>query len=149
MWAEALGLAVLAVASAVVPLINIEAIIVVAASQDRVPSWLLVAAATVRQLVSKLLWYYGGRELERFGFVARRMSRPRRRRPWSVGTRAPRAVRGSRPVSCSSLLPEAFLAVVAGALRVRLWVFIVTGLVGRAIRFWAIIGRTTTVLSWW
>ena len=55
----------LAVASALVPLINIEAILVLAASEGQVPAWLLVVGATVGQMLGKLLWYYGGRELDR------------------------------------------------------------------------------------
>ena len=154
MWAEALGLAGLGVASALVPVINIEAIVVLAATQDRAPTWLLVAAATIGQMVGKLLWYYGGRELERFGFVARRMSRPRAKAAmerWHARTEGrPWFTAGLLLVSAAGGLPPyAILAVVAGMLRVRLWVFIVTGLVGRAARFWAIIGGTITVMSWW
>ena len=95
----------------------------------------------------KLLWYYGGRELERFPFVARRMRQPqanaamekwRRRtdgRPWFMA--------GLLLVSAAAGLPPyAVLAVVAGALRVRLSVFLITGLIGRALRFWAVISGT-------
>ena len=42
MWGEWLGVFGLAVASALVPLINIEAILVLAASEGQVPAWLLV-----------------------------------------------------------------------------------------------------------
>lgn len=154
MWAEAFGVAGLAALSAVVPLINIEAIVVLAAAKDSAPAWLLVLMSAVGQMGGKLFWYYGGRELQRFGFVARRMAKPRARaamerwqartegRPWfTAGLLFVSAVVG--------LPPYAVLAVVAGALRVRLWVFLVTGFVGRALRFWAVIGGTTAVVSWW
>lgn len=154
MWGESLAVSGLSVASALVPLINIEAIIVLAVAQERAPTWLLVAAATVGQMVGKLLWYYGGRELDRFGFVARRMDRPRAKASlarWRLRTEG-------RPWFCAGLLfvsastgvpPYAVLSVVAGALRVPLPVFLATGLLGRAVRFWAVIGGTTAVLSWW
>ena len=154
MWGESLAVVGLAVASALVPLINIEAIIVLAASQGQAPTWLLVVGATVGQMVGKLLWYYGGRELDRFGFVARRMERPRARASlakWRLRTEG-------RPWFCAGLLlvsastglpPYAVLCVLAGALRVPVVVFLVTGLVGRAVRFWIVIGGTATVLSWW
>jgi membrane protein YqaA with SNARE-associated domain len=153
-WAEALGVAGLGVASAIIPLINIEAIIVLAASQDRAPGWLLVLGATVGQMLGKLLWYYGGHELDRFPFVARRMQRPRAKasmerwqqrssgRPWFTA--------GLLFLSASvGVPPYAVLAVVAGALRVPLWIFMLTGLLGRALRFWVIIGGTAAIVSWW
>ena len=96
-------------------------------------------------MLGKLLWYYGGRELDRFGFVSRRMERPRPRRRSTGGGRAPRAGRGTARACSSSrrssgIPPYAVLAVLAGALRVPLAVFLVTGLVGRAVRFSAVIG---------
>lgn len=154
MWPEALGVAGLAVVSAVVPVVNMEAILVVASAEDSAPSWLLVVMSALGQMVGKLLWYYGGREVQRFGFVTRRMSKPRAKaamerwqarsegRPWfTAGVLFVSAVAG--------LPPYAVLAVVAGALRVRLWVFLLTGFVGRALRFWAVVGGTTAVASWW
>lgn len=154
MWAEAFGVGGLAALSAVVPLINIEAIIVLAAAKDSAPGWLLVVMSAVGQMAGKLFWYYGGRELQRFGFVSRRMAKPRAQaamerwrgrtegRPWfTAGLLFVSAVVG--------LPPYAVLAVVAGALRVRLSVFLATGLLGRALRFWAVIGGATAVVSWW
>ena len=154
MWGESLAVLGLAVASALVPLINIEAILVLAAAQGQAPTWLLVAGATVGQMLGKLLWYYGGRELDRFGFVSRRMERPRAKASmarWRLRTEG-------RPWFCAGLLfvsastgipPYAVLCVLAGALRVPLPVFLLTGLLGRAVRFLAVVGGTTTVLSWW
>lgn len=154
MWGECLAVVGLAVASALVPLINIEAILVLAASQGPVPTWLLVVAATVGQMLGKLLWYYGGRELDRFGFVARRMERPRAKASmarWRVRTEGrPWFCAGALFVSASTGVPPyAVLCVLAGTLRVPLPVFLVTGLLGRGLRFWAVIGGTTAVLSWW
>ena len=141
-------------ASAVVPLINIEAIIVLAASQDRAPGWLLILGATVGQMLGKLLWYYGGRELERFPFVSRRMDRPRAKASmerWQQRSAGrPGFTAGLLVLSASvGIPPYAVLAVVAGALRVPLWIFLLTGLLGRALRFWAIIGGTAAIVSGW
>lgn len=154
MWPEALALVGLGVASAVVPVINIEAIIAVSATQDRAPIWLLVAAATIGQMAGKLLWYYGGRELDRFALVSRRMNRPKAKAAmvrWHARTEGrPWFTAGLLLLSAAvGIPPYAVIAVVAGALRVRLWIFLVTGLLGRALRFWAIIGGTSSVLSWW
>ncbi|MEO7268645.1 MAG: VTT domain-containing protein [Knoellia sp.] len=154
MWPEALTTVGLGVASAIVPVINIEALIVVAAAQDRAPTWLLVTAATIGQMAGKLLWYYGGRELERFPFVARRMRKPKASatmEKWRARTEGrPWFMAGLLLVSAAAGLPPyAILAVVAGALRVRLSVFLITGLIGRALRFWAVISGTAAVISWW
>lgn len=154
MWAEALAVAGLAVVSAVLPLINIEAIVVLASTKGTAPGWLLVLMSTLGQMAGKLLWFYGGRELPRFRFVARRMSKPRAKAAmerWQARTQGrPGFTAGVLFVSAFvGLPPYAVLAVVAGALRVRLWVFLVTGLAGRALRFWAVIGGTTAVVSWW
>ena len=154
MWGESLAVFGLAVASALIPLINIEAIIALAAAQGQAPTWILVLAATVGQMAGKLFWYYGGRELDRFGFVARRMERPRAKASlarWRLRTEG-------RPWFCAGLLllsaatgipPYAVVCVLAGTLRVPVAVFLVTGLLGRAVRFWAVIGGTATVVSWW
>ncbi|WP_404380098.1 VTT domain-containing protein [Knoellia locipacati] len=154
MWAEVLSIAGFAVASALVPLINIEAIVALAATQGDAPTWVIIAVSSVGQMLGKLFWYYGGRELERFGFVARRMQKPRAKaalarwrsrtegRPWyAVGLLLLSAVVG--------IPPYAVIAVLAGALRVPLVVFLVTGLLGRALRFAAVIGGAATVISWW
>jgi len=153
MWLEALGIAGCGVASAIVPVINIEAIIAVAAAKGQAPGWLIVVAAAVGQMVGKLFWYYGGRELDRFGFVSRRMNRPRARAAmerWQARTEGrPWFTAGLLLVSAAAGIPPyAVIAVVAGALRVRLSIFLITGLVGRALRFWAIVGGMATVQSW-
>lgn len=154
MWAEVLGVAGLAVASALLPLINIEAVIALAATQGHAPGWLIVAASATGQMAGKLVWYYGGRELDRFAFVARRMRRPKA----SAALERWRARSEGRPWFTAGLLlasstvglpPYAVISVVAGALRVPLVVFLVTGLVGRLLRFWFVIGGATALASWW
>lgn len=154
MWGEVLGIAGLAVASAVIPVINIEAIIALAATQGDAPGSMIVAASAVGQMTGKLLWYYGGRELERFGFVARRMNKPKAK----AAMERWRARTEGRPWFAAGLLllsstigipPYAVIAVVAGALRVPVVVFLVTGLVGRGLRFWLVIGGATAIASWW
>lgn len=154
MWAEVVSVAGSAVASALVPLVNIEAIVALATTEGDAPVWVVVLVASVGQMLGKLVWYVGGRELERFGFVARRMAKPRARasldrwrartegRPWfTAGVLLLSSVVG--------VPPYAVIAVLAGALRVPLLVFLVTGLVGRAVRFAAVAGGTAAVVSWW
>lgn len=154
MWPEVVAVAGLAVASALIPLINIEAVIALAATQGNAPGWLVVAVSAVGQMAGKLVWYYGGRELDRFAFVARRMRRPRA----SAALERWRARSVGRPWFTAGLLlasatvglpPYAVISVVAGALRVPLVVFLATGLAGRLLRFWFVIGGATAIASWW
>lgn len=154
MWAEVLGVAGLAVVSALLPLINIEAVIALAATQGDSPWWVIVAVSAVGQMSGKLVWYYGGRELDRFSFVSRRMRRPRA----AAALERWRARSEGRPWFTAGLLlassalglpPYAVISVVAGALRVPVVVFLATGLVGRLLRFWFVIGGATAIASWW
>lgn len=154
MWAEVVSVTGLAVASALVPLINIEAIVALTVTQGDAPAWVVVLVSSLGQMAGKLVWYYGGRELERFRFVARRMEKPRAKAAlerWRCRTEG-------RPWYAAGLLlvssvvgipPYAVIAVLAGALRIPVVVFLLTGLVGRAIRFAAVIGGATAVVSWW
>ena len=139
------------IGSALLPLINIEAILAVAVSQAPSSTWSLIVAATVGQMIGKILWYWGGMHLDRAPFVTSTWRSPRPRRHSRSGTSGPRVVRGSPP-GCSSsrpflgFPPYAITAVLAGVLRVHFVVFLVTGLLGRGLRFWALVAGTTSLL---
>lgn len=142
------------IASALVPLINIEAILAVAATQRPAMVVGLVVAATIGQMIGKLLWYWGGMNLDRAPWVHRQLEKPRAKvalerwheraegRPWFTA--------GLLLVSAGvGVPPYAVTAVLAGMLRVHLSIFIVTGLVGRGLRFWAIVAGATSLLDLW
>lgn len=141
-----LGLLGVAVASAFVPVVNIEAYLggwSVLRGHDPGTAGLVVAAATaaVGQMAGKTVFYYAGRGAVRF--------RVRRRaRPLKPGTAARlarfRAAVEAHPWATGPLLllsafigipPYAVVAVLAGTVRVDVALFEVTGLVGRAARF--------------
>ncbi|MDT0213962.1 VTT domain-containing protein [Rothia sp. ARF10] len=154
MWGEVLSVTGLAVASALVPLINIEAVVALTVTQGDAPAWVIVLVSSLGQMAGKLVWYYGGRELERFRFVARRMEKPKAKlalERWRCRTEGrPWYAAGLLLVSSAvGIPPYAVIAVLAGALRVPVVVFLLTGLVGRAIRFAAVIGGAAAVVSWW
>ena len=154
MWAEVVSVTCLAVASALVPLINIEAIVALTVTQGDAPAWVVVLVSSLGQMAGKLVWYYSGRELERFRFVARRMEKPRAKAAlerWRCRTEGrPWFAAGLLFVSSTvGIPPYAVIAVLAGALRIPVVVFFLTGLVGRAIRFAAVIGGAAAVVSWW
>lgn len=140
------------IGSALLPLINIEAILVVAVSRAPDHAWALVVAATVGQMIGKVLWYWGGMHVERAPWVHRHLEKPKAKaslekwharaegRPWFTA--------GLLLVSASTGFPPyAVTAVLAGVLRVPLWIFVVTGLLGRGLRFWAVVAGTASFLD--
>ncbi|QBX56277.1 hypothetical protein EXE58_12900 [Nocardioides seonyuensis] len=142
------------VASALVPLINVEAILAVAASQQPGITVALVLAATIGQMAGKVLWYWGGMHVDRAPWVHKHLQKPK------VAASLDRwhARAEGRPAFTAGLLllsaavglpPYALTAVLAGVLRVPFWIFLVTGLVGRGLRFWAVVAGTTSLLELW
>jgi membrane protein YqaA with SNARE-associated domain len=141
------------VASALLPLINIEAILAVTISQQDDHAIALVVAATLGQMLGKILWYWGAVEVERAPWVRRQLEKPKAQatmhrwheraegRPWFTG--------GLLFVSAfTGFPPYAVTAVLAGTLRVNFWVFLVTGLLGRGLRFWLVVAGASTFLGW-
>ena len=142
------------IASALLPLINIEAILAVAVSQQPSHVAALVLAATVGQMVGKIAWYWGGREVDRAPWVHKHLKKPRAQR--SLDTWHARAE--GRPWFTAGLLfvsafiglpPYAVTAVLAGVLRVPFWIFLVTGFVGRGMRFAVVAAGMTSLLELW
>jgi len=142
------------IASALVPLINIEAILAVAVSRRPDAVAALVVAATAGQMIGKLLWYWGGQHLDRAPWVARHLNKPKPKaalerwhlraegRPWFTA--------GLLFISASAGVPPyAVTAVLAGMLRVPLTVFVVTGLLGRGLRLWAIVAGASWLIELW
>lgn len=140
------------IGSALLPLINIEAILAVAVSQAPAHMWGLIIAATIGQMIGKILWYWGGMHVERAPWVNRHLEKPKAKasldrwheraegRPWFTA--------GLLLVSASvGFPPYAITAVLAGILRVPFWIFIVTGLLGRGLRFWAVVTGTSSLLD--
>ena len=136
------------IASALIPLINIEAILALSVSQAPGHLWALVVAATVGQMIGKVLWYWGGMHADRAPWVSRHLEKPKAKasldrwheraegRPWFTA--------GLLFVSAfTGFPPYAVTAVLAGILRVPFWIFMVTGLLGRGLRFWAVVGGAT------
>jgi len=139
------------IGSALLPLINIEAILAVAVSQAPSSTWALIVAASVGQMIGKIIWYWGGMHLDRAPFVNKHLERPRAKaslekwharaegRPWFTA--------GLLFVSASTGFPPyAVTSVLAGVLRVHFTVFLLTGLLGRGLRFWAVVTGTTSLL---
>lgn len=138
-----LGVGVL---SALVPLVNIEAYLGVRGSFAGLHSiWLLGFVAAVGQMTGKLVWYYLGASSLRWAWVQRRLDNPKaqaRLARWRARTdERPLVAGGLVAVSAfSGFPPFAILSVLAGQLRMRLWLFLGLGLAGRWLRFSAVLG---------
>ena len=141
-----------AVASALFPLINIEAYIAgVAALVDRFGIWPVSVVAGLGQAVGKVLWYEVGRSSMNWSYIQKKMESPR----WQQQYAKVKARTDDRPWFGMGLLffsaaagfpPLAIMAVLAGQLHFhRLW-FYLTTFVGRTLRFAGVLG-TVDLLS--
>ena len=135
-----------AVASALIPLVNIEAYIAgVAALASSFGLWPLAAVAAAGQTVGKLVWYQVGRSSMNWRYIRKRLETPgwQRRYTRMHALIADRAVVGRALLFLSAILglpPLAIMAVLAGQLAFhRLW-FVLTILLGRTLRFAAVLG---------
>jgi membrane protein YqaA with SNARE-associated domain len=149
-WTVFLG----ALASALIPVINIEAILALAAGKEPGLTAALVLAASVGQMSGKVLWYWGGMHVDRAPWVRKHLEKPR---PKATLDKWHERAEG-RPWFTAGLLffsaavglpPYAVMAVLAGVLRVNFVVFLVTGFLGRLVRFWAVVAGTTALLDLW
>jgi membrane protein YqaA with SNARE-associated domain len=143
---EVLGLLGISIASALVPVINIEVYLVGLAavtSTDRV--WFLAAVGGVGQMLGKLVWYYLGANALRWGWVRRKVEKPKAKAKLELW----RSRTQDRPLVGATLLfasavsgfpPFAIVAVLAGQLRMNVWMFLGVGLIGRTLRFAAFLG---------
>ncbi|MGA9747808.1 MAG: VTT domain-containing protein [Nocardioides sp.] len=143
---DLLGLAALGLVSALFPLVNIEAVLVVRAAVadvDRI--WLLALVASVGQMIGKLTWYYLGASALHWGWIRRKVEQPRnaaRLETWRARTHDRPVVTGALVLvsAATGLPPFAILSVLAGQLRMSLWLFVGLGLLGRWVRFMAVLG---------
>ena len=143
---DELSLFGVAFASALIPIINIEAYLGLRASLAEVDDvWLLGFVAALGQMTGKIIWYYIGSSSLEWRWVKRRIEKPKQQArldKWRART-------DERPVLAGGLVfvsavtgfpPFAILAVLAGQLRMNLATFLVLGLLGRWLRFAAVLG---------
>ncbi len=140
-----------AVASALFPLINIEAYIAgVAALVSTFGIWPVSMVAAAGQAVGKVVWYEVGRSSMSWPYIQKKMASPGWQRQYERVERRTH----DRPLVGVALLflsatfgfpPLAVMAVVAGQLRFhRVW-FYATTFVGRTLRFAAVLGGVSLI----
>jgi membrane protein YqaA with SNARE-associated domain len=143
---DVLGVLGIGFVSAVVPLVNIEAYLGVRGSVGSTGSvWLLGFAAALGQMLGKLVWYYLGASSLNWRWVRRRIETPKaqaRLDRWRERTHERPVVAGGLVFlsAFSGFPPFAILAVVAGQLRMQVWLFFSLGLLGRWLRFAGVLG---------
>jgi membrane protein YqaA with SNARE-associated domain len=147
--------------SALIPVFNAEAYLAgvaatVAADADPVKLWLLALLAGTGQMIGKILWYCAGRYALDWRWLKRRTSSPR----WQANVAKWQRRINDRWWLAAVLLfasavsgfpPFAVMSVLAGQLKVPAPVFVVTGLIGRTVRFGALLTGThwLTGTGWW
>lgn len=134
-----------AFASALLPLINIEVYLGALAAENIGSVWSLAAVAAAGQMVGKIIYYYLGRNSLSWSWVRRKTDSPK----FQASLEKWRHRVGDRPVfggllvflaASVGLPPLAIISVIAGSLRLSFPVFVVTGYVGRVLRFATILG---------
>jgi membrane protein YqaA with SNARE-associated domain len=147
---DLLALLLLGFASALVPVVNIEAYLAVRAAVAHVDSvWTLGLVAALGQMLGKLVWYGLGASSLDWGWVRRKLEKPKARARlelWRSRTHQRPVLAGALVLvsAFSGLPPFAVLSVLAGQLRMNLALFLGLGLLGRWLRFAAVLGG----MSW-
>ena len=142
-------------ASALLPFVNIEAYLaaVGAALQD-VGIWAVAAAAAVGQTAGKVTLYFAADWAMNLPWIRRKMATPK----WHASYERWRLRVEHHPGQTGVLLfasaslgfpPLYVIAVLAGQLKVRLWLFVSTCLVGRYLRFLVMLGGASWLVSLW
>ena len=139
------------IASALLPVLNVEAFVAVVAQKHAIIVVALVAAAG--QMVGKSLWYYAGAHAEKLPYIHNKMQRPKFQASlakWRHNTEARTFYTGMILFASASagFPPYAVIAALAGVLRVSFTLFLVTGFVGRFLRFWFFAALLDQVLQW-
>jgi membrane protein YqaA with SNARE-associated domain len=135
-----------AFASAVLPFVNIEAYLAaVGAAVKDVGVWWVAGGAAVGQTAGKICLYFAADWVMRLPWIRKKMASPK----WQAQYARWQTQVEQRPAQTGLLLfasaslgfpPLYVMAVLAGQLKVRLWIFVSTCLTGRYIRFVVLLG---------
>ena len=131
--------------SSVVPVFNMETYIVVVYARSDATALQLAFIGSLGQNIGKLVWYFVCRESLDIGWLKRRLETPKRQaqfQRWSDFVQNRPGVSGLITfVSALVGIPPFFvMAMIAGTLRMNVFVFFLSGIAGRTLFFWAILG---------
>ena len=146
-----IGTFLFSIASALIPVLNVEAYLaVVAAKLSHVPTWELATIGGAGQIVGKIIWFYAGQNSLKLSWIQRKMETEK----WKASYETWHGRIVGRPVlagvicfvsAVTGFPPLAVVAVLAGSLRMNFPVFAVTCFVGRTIRFWAVLAGVALI----
>lgn len=138
-----LGTFLFSVASALVPVLNVEIYLAALPNVEERAFEFAVVAGT-GQTIGKILWFYAGIHSMKVSWLKRKMETEK----WQASYQKWHQRIVGRPVLAGTITfvsafsgfpPLAIIAVLAGSLRMNLPVFIGTTLVGRILRFWLVL----------
>ena len=148
-----IGTFLFSVASALLPILNVEAYLAaVALKAHNLSDWQLAAVGGAGQSVGKILWYVAGVESLRIRSIRQKMETEK----WKVSYARWHERIVGRPflagaISFTSAVtgfpPLAIIAVLAGTLRMNFWIFMVTVFAGRTIRFWLVLAGVSLLFG--
>jgi membrane protein YqaA with SNARE-associated domain len=140
-----IGTFLFSVASALLPILNVEAYLAaVALKAHNLSDWQLAAVGGAGQSVGKIFWYIAGRESLRIRRIRQKMETEK----WKVSYERWHERIVGRPVLAGTISfgsavtgfpPLAVIAVLAGTLRMNFPLFLITVFAGRTIRFWLVL----------
>jgi membrane protein YqaA with SNARE-associated domain len=143
---------VVAFGSALLPFVNIEAYLAAVGAAIRdVGVWEVAAAAAIGQTAGKVVLYYAADWAMNLPWISRKMATPK----WAKSYERWQTWINEHPggtvallfASASAGLPPLYvLAVLAGQLRVNIWLFVSTCLVGRYLRFLVLLGAADWIV---
>lgn len=138
-----LGTFLFSVASALIPVLNVEIYLAALPNVEERAFEFAVVAGT-GQTIGKILWYYAGVHSMKVSWLKKKMETEK----WQASYQKWHRRIVGRPVLAGTICfvsafsgfpPLAIIAVLAGSLRMNLPVFIGTCLVGRILRFWLVL----------
>ncbi len=138
-----LGTFLFSVASALIPVLNVEIYLAALPSVEERAFEFAVVAGT-GQTIGKIFWFYAGIHSMKVSWLKRKMETEK----WQASYQKWHQRIVGRPVLAGTITfvsafsgfpPLAIIAVLAGSLRMNLPLFIGTTLVGRILRFWLVL----------
>jgi membrane protein YqaA with SNARE-associated domain len=137
---------VVAFGSALLPFVNIEAYLAaIGAAVDGATLWFIAGAAAIGQTAGKVLLYYAAEWTMNLPWLKKKMSSPK----WQASYERWQQRINTHPGQTAAILfasaslgfpPLYVIAVLAGQLKVNIWLFVTTCLTGRFLRFLALVG---------
>jgi membrane protein YqaA with SNARE-associated domain len=148
-----LGTFLFSIASALLPILNVEAYLAaVAIKAHNLSDWQLAAVGGAGQGVGKIFWYLAGTQSLRIRWIRQKMETEK----WQLSYEKWHERIVGRPVLAGGISfgsavtgfpPLAVISVLAGTMRMNFPIFIATVFAGRTIRFWLVLAGVGVIMG--